>query len=315
MVNNMSSRMDKYDSVGSGEFSRTSRNKHIYSSNDLTELSRITTNTNVSIISDAPKSIDLDKIRSYLEKNDDRDEYKRISLELPKEEEVVIVRKEEKDYDIKSVLDRAKSRREISYEEDRHRKLNNTQIDILKSIRIKEKTISKRNEELTSPIDELNTEEKTLVNLIQNIQNKNNSTNNKDLFEDLMGDNDDTLVLGQKDDFSNDESLKEMLLEMTQNLEEIKEPTNEFTREMNIEKLKVQEEIEENEKPEIKELDKSFYTSSIMFDKNDFEGLDDLEKEVKKSSIFTKFAIFIVILMLLGTIFIIVNFAFGLNLI
>lgn len=76
--------MDKYDSVGSGEFSRTSRNKHIYSSNDLTELSRITTNTNVSIISDAPKSIDLDKIRSYLEKNDDRDEYKRISLELQK---------------------------------------------------------------------------------------------------------------------------------------------------------------------------------------------------------------------------------------
>ena len=89
--------MDKYDNVGSGEFSRTSRNQHIYSSNDLNELSRIKTNTNVSVISDAGKSIDLDKIRSYLEKNDEREEYKRISLELPKEEEVVIVRKEEKD--------------------------------------------------------------------------------------------------------------------------------------------------------------------------------------------------------------------------
>ena len=138
----MSSRMDKYDNVGSGEFSRTSRNKHIYSSSDLTELSRIKTNTNVSIISDAPKSIDLDKIRSYLEKNDEREEYKRISLELPKEEEIIVVRKEEKDYDIKSVLDRAKSSREINYEEDRHRKLNNTQIDIFKSIRINEITIA-----------------------------------------------------------------------------------------------------------------------------------------------------------------------------
>ena len=47
--------MDKYDNVGSGELSRTSRNQHIYSSSDLTELSRIKTNTNVSIISDAPK--------------------------------------------------------------------------------------------------------------------------------------------------------------------------------------------------------------------------------------------------------------------
>ena len=196
--------MDKYDSVGSGEFSRTSRNKHIYSSNDLTELSRITTNTNVSIISDAPKSIDLDKIRSYLEKNDDRDEYKRISLELPKEEEKPI----ESQATLIMVLDRAKSRREISYEEDRHRKLNNTQIDILKSIRIKEKTISKRNEELTSPIDELNTEEKTLVDLIQNIQKGKpieTKDNDNDLFAELMGELDDTMVMGQKEEISKEE--------------------------------------------------------------------------------------------------------------
>ena len=227
--------MDKYDNVGSGELSRTSRNQHIYSSSDLTELSRIKTNTNVSIISDAPKSIDLDKIRSYLEKNDEREEYKRVSLELPKEEEIVIVRKEEKDYDIKSVLDRARSTREINYEEDRHRKLNNTQIDILKSIRIKEKNMQKRNEELTSPIDELNTEEKTLVDLIQNIQKgktqiiESDKNGGNDLFAELMGDMDDTMVMGQKEEISKDE-LKEMLIDMTQNLEKIKEPENEFTQ-------------------------------------------------------------------------------------
>ena len=328
MVNNMSSRMDKYDSVGSGEFSRTTRNKHIYSSNDLTELSRITTNTNVSIISDAPKSIDLDKIRSYLEKNDDRDEYKRISLELPKEEEVVIVRKEEKDYDIKSVLDRAKSRREISYEEDRHRKLNNTQIDILKSIRIKEKTISKRNEELTSPIDELNTEEKTLVDLIQNIQKGKpieTKDNDNDLFAELMGELDDTMVMGQKEEISKEE-LKEMLLDMTQNLEKIKEPENNFTQEINLEKMKLsdddeeydeeyEEEISEEDAPQITEVDKSFYTNSIMFDKNDFEGFEELEKESKKSSFFAKFAVLLVILMLIATVVVILNFVFDLNII
>lgn len=327
--------MDKYDNVGSGELSRTSRNQHIYSSSDLTELSRIKTNTNVSIISDAPKSIDLDKIRSYLEKNDEREEHKRVSLELPKEEEIVIVRKEEKDYDIKSVLDRARSTREINYEEDRHRKLNNTQIDILKSIRIKEKNMLKRNEELTSPIDELNTEEKTLVDLIQNIQKgktkiiESDKNGGNDLFAELMGDMDDTIVMGQKEEISKDE-LKEMLIDMTQNLEKIKEPENEFTQEINMVKKNVSdyddeddEEIEENENedeedddtPEINEVDKLFYTSSIVFDKNDFEGFDELEKESRKSSFLAKFAVFIVVLMLVATVFLIVNFVFDLNII
>lgn len=314
--------MEKYENYSTDGMSRTSRNQHIYSSNDLNELSRIKTNTNVSVISDAGKSIDLDKIRNYLETHNESndDKYKRISLELPKEEEVVIVRKEEKDYDIKSVLERAKENREIDYEIDRHRKINNTQIDILKSIKIREKTYE--DEDVVAPIDELNTEEKTLVDLIQNIQGSP-SQNKKDLFDELMGDPEETAVLGQKDGTG---SLKEMLLDMTQNLENIKEPENDFTQEINKEKMKMLNEVEDNEEdnnndndiddePTIKEVDKSFYTNSIMFDKKDFEGFDELEKESKKSSFFAKFAVFIVVLMLLGTIFLIANFVFDLNLI
>lgn len=312
--------MQKYENYSTESMSRTSRNQHIYSSNDLNELSRIKTNTNVSVISDASKSIDLNKIINYLEANNESNDekYKRISLELPKEEEVVVVRKEEKDYDIKSVLERAKEHREVDYEIDRHRKINNTQIDILKSIKIREKI--KEDDDIIAPIDELNTEEKTLVDLIQNIQSNSKQNNSKDLFDDLMADSEDTAVLGQKED------IKEMLLDMTQNLEKIKEPENEFTQEINVEKLKMMSELEEDtediedeeeseeNKPNIKEVDKSFYTNSIMFDKNDFEGFDELEKESKKSSFFTKFAVFIVVLMLIGTIFLIANFVFDLNL-
>ena len=321
----MSSRIEKYENYSADGMSRTSRNQHIYTSNDLNELSRIKTNTNVSVISDATKTIDLDKIRKYLDaKNEASEEkYQRISLELPKEEEVVIVKREEKDYDIKSVLERAKENREVDYEIDRHRKINNTQIDILKSIKIREQK-QPIDDDILEPIDELNTEEKTLVDLIQNIQGKK-TDNKKDLFADLMGDPDDTMVLGQKDE------LKEMLLDMTQELESIKEPENEFTQEINMEKLRMLEEtsdddIEEtddneedventDEVPEIKEVDKSFYTNSIMFDKNDFEGFDELEKESKKSSFLAKIAVLIVVLMLLGTIFLIANFVFDLNLI
>ena len=161
------SRMEKYENYSTNGMSRTSRNQHIYTSNDLNELSRIKTNTNVSVISDAPKSIDIDKIKKYLEANNASTEerYQRISLELPKEEEVVVVKREEKDYDIKSVLERAKENREVDYEIDRHRKINNTQIDILKSIKIREKK-EELDEDLTSPIDELNTEQFAIVEFV-----------------------------------------------------------------------------------------------------------------------------------------------------
>ena len=61
-----------------------------------------------------------------------------------------------------------------------------------------------------------------------------------------MGDPDDTMVLGQKDE------LKEMLLDMTQELESIKEPENEFTQEINMEKLRM---LEETSDDDIEETD------------------------------------------------------------
>ena len=187
MVNAMSSRMDKYENnISYDSLSRTKRNEHIYNSTDMNELSRIKTNNNVSIISDGGKTVNLEKIKSYIDSinNNDEDERKKISIDIPEKEELVIVRKEEKDYDINAVLEKAKENQETDYEENRHRKINNTQIDILKSIKIKN---TKKSEDLTPSVDELNTEEKTIVDLIQNIQN--NSSNAKkesknDLFED-----------------------------------------------------------------------------------------------------------------------------------
>lgn len=309
--------MDKYEkNISYDSLSRTKRNEHIYNSTDMNELSRIKTNNNVSIISDGGKTVNLEKIKSYIDSinNNDEDERKKISIDIPEKEELVIVRKEEKDYDINAVLEKAKENQETDYEENRHRKINNTQIDILKSIKIKN---TKKSEDLTPSVDELNTEEKTIVDLIQNIQN--NSSNAKkesknDLFEDLMGEDDDTVVMGAKDNGN----IKEELLSMTQDLENIKLPENDFTQEINIEieklKSKDNEEDDSDNTDEIKQ-DDSFYTNSVSFDKSDFEGFEDLEETAKKSSILTKIAIVLVLLLLLGTIFIIVNYVFDLNLI
>ena len=61
------------------------------------------------------------------------------------------------------------------------------------------------------------------------------------------------------------------------------------------------------------QIEKSFFTNSMSFSKKDFEGFEDLENNMKKSSFFTKVAIFLIILMLLGTIFIILNYVLDLK--
>ena len=323
--------MEKYENVSLDNMSRTKRNQTIYNSTDMSKLSRIKTNTNVSVISDAPKEIDIEKIKNYIYAMDEETERKRVSLELPKEEEVVVERKEVKDYDINSVLERARDKRETDYEDIRLRKINNTQIDILKDIRIKEEEAAAIDDDITGPIDELNTEEKTIVDLIQDIQKHGNKNKNKkELFEDLMAGDDETSVLAPIDEEDGKGDIKDALIDMTRDIEAMKLPENEFTHEINIEKealkqikrLDETDEIEEDKTeetdvnaPRIKEIDKSFYTNSMTFNKSDFEGFEDLEKGVKKSSILTKLAVVFIVLLLLGTIFLILNFALNWNII
>ena len=315
--------MEKYENSSLNNMSRTKRNQDIYNVTDMNELSRIKTNTNVSIISDASKEIDIEKIKKYIENmNENEEEHKkRISIELPEEKEEVQQEKVEKDYDINSVLERARDSRETDYELERHRKLNSNGYDILKSIKIKE-----TDEDKTEPIDELNTQEKTIVELIQNIQNKNDSKpksikeDTEDLFGELMGKNENTIVMAPiEDDEKNKENIKEALLDITKELEKIEEPVN-HTDSLSLKNEDNEKNDEENsesveyqEKTDSVVADKSFYTNSLSFNKTEFEGFEDLEKNQKKGNLFTKIAITLIILMLLATIFIILNFLLDWN--
>ena len=248
---------------------------------------------------------------------------KRISLELPQEEHEEITKEEERDYDINSVLERARDKRTTDYEVDRHRKLNSTQYDILKNIKIKDDT--EHEIDTTDKTDDLNTQEKTIVDLIQTISI--NSKNSKDdLLQDLISNNENTVVMAPINEDTNKETLKEELENMTQDLERIKQPLNDLTQDLILEKEKLKDlsmltdKIDEEENEEendsnttTSQIEKSFFTNSTSFSKKDFEGFEDLEKDMKKSSAFTKIAIFLIILMLLGTIFIILNYVLDLK--
>lgn len=324
----MSTRMEKYENNSLESMSRTRRNQDIYNVSDMSELSRIKTNTNVSVIADASKEIDIEKIKKYIENmNDDSAEHKkRISIELPEEQKEEAKEKVEKDYDINSVLERARGKRETDYELERHRKLNSNGYDILKSIQIKEESID---EDKTAPIDELNTQEKTIVELIQNIQNNNTQGTNgtkkeetEDLFGELMGKSENTVVMAPIDnEDANKENIKEALLSITKDLDTIKDSLNDDTQakitteaEMNDESN--QQNLEKNSQEQDNIVaDKSFYTNSLSFNKTDFEGFEDLEKKSKKGNVFAKIAITLIILMLLATIFLILNFLLDWNII
>lgn len=337
--------MDRYENSELGSLSRTKRNQDIYNSTDMSELSRIKTNTNVSVISDAPKEIDIEKIKKYLNalNNEEEQKRKKISLDFPEPEEKVVERKEQRTYDINSVLEQAREKKESNYEEERHRKLNNTGYDILKNIKIKEEQEEKEEkeknidkDEFTSPIDELNTQEKTIVNLIQDIQNgkskeskpneTNTNDNTKDLFKELMGDNENTIVMAPIDENEvNESNIKDVLLDMTRELDSIKEPINDLTQDLILEKERIKQQYQlksvneeetktnenddesDNDAPKISSIDKSFYTNSISFNKTDFEGFEDLEKSEKKSGILAKIGIVLIILILLATTFLILN--------
>lgn len=338
--------MDRYENSELGSLSRTKRNQDIYNSTNMSELSRIKTNTNVSVISDAPKEINIEKIKKYINSlnNEQEEKRKRISLELPHEEEKIVERQEPKTYDINSVLEQAREKKETNYEEERHRKLNNTGYDILKTIKIREESKEQYDDDTTEELEELNTQEKTIVNLIQNIQqgskkefepstSKESNDNTRDLFQELMGDNENTVVMSPiEEEELNNNNIKDTLLNMTKELEAIKEPNNDLTQDLIVEKEKlkqkylggekdidedsVEEEINKiDEAPKISNVDKSFYTNSISFNKTDFEGFEDLEKSEKKSGILAKIGIFIIIIILGVTIFLILNSIFEWNII
>ena len=181
--------MEKYNEESF--MSRTQKNENLYSSLDMSDLSRIKTNNNISIISDAQKQIDIEKIKRYIYNEEEKEEQKRIKLDLPDKKEETLEKKDEKDYDILSVLQRAKSTRSIEdYENNRHRKINNSGYEILNKLKIEDKQEDSVKEE------ELNTEEKTIVDLIHTIAiNSNKSKEEDDLFGDLMSGNEDTKVL------------------------------------------------------------------------------------------------------------------------
>lgn len=295
--------MERYDNItpdlNSTNYSRVNKNTSLYEDVKRSELSRVNNNTNVRIIEQNGKTIDLEKIRKYINEVNNEPRSKRSVLSIPKEEKTIESKPTpEKVYDINSVLEKARSGREVEYSSERYKKVRSDEYDILSKI--------KMYEDVKEDIDEtpeLNTEEKTIVDLINTVTVHKGDLN---LLEELMGEGETTKPISeeQKDLSFKDVIDKETTSESLINEKVMNENTKEFEKTKELVNLK----------EKMTDIDNSFYTSSMKFNKDDFEGFEELEKSVKKGSFFKVILIIILVLSILASLVIMANYVFNLGL-
>lgn len=295
--------MERYDNItpdlNCNNYSRVNKNTSLYEDVKRSELSRVKNNTNVRIIEQNGKTIDLDKIRKYINEVNNEPRSKRSVLSIPKEEKTIESKSTpEKVYDINSVLEKARSGREVEYSSERYKKVRSDEYDILSKI--------KMYEDVKEDIDEtpeLNTEEKTIVDLINTVTVHKGELN---LLEELMGEGETTKPISEE---QKDLSFKDVIDKETTSESLISEKVmNENTKEFEKTKELV------NLKEKMTDIDNSFYTSSMKFNKDDFEGFEELEKSVKKGSFFKVILIIILVLSILASLVIMANYVFNLGL-
>lgn len=284
----MSSRMDRYNNeVEENVSSRVNKNTSLYEDIKRSSFTRVSNNDNIRVIESSGKTIDINKIKKYILENKEEPRVRKI-ITVPEEKvETNNVPEEKKVYDINSVLEKARKSRELDYENERHKKISEQGYNVLNKLKEYEK------EEESYEEDELNTEERTLVDLINTVTVHKGEVN---LLEELMStDKDEEVTSPIKEEQEKSSILKEM---QSKKLEEEKEKTQELV----------------NLKQKINDIDKSFYTNSMSFSKEDFEGFEELEKSVKKSGRFATIGIVLLCLASLATLVVIANYIFELGL-
>lgn len=259
----MKSRMERYyNNTSKPETTgRSARNQELYRKKDYNIYS-----SNETII-DTSNEVDLTKIKNIIKNREDYQRAKsyRNMLNDKKfetdETDYIEDTYEEKDYDINALLQKVKEQKNSNNEQDKVRKLRNTQYDILSRLDVKSK-------EKSSEI-----KKDDLKDLINTITHKEEDSNNKEDLDDLLSDlkSEDTTVI---------KSAKELGNELIQ--ENLKSQVQKMQQAYNKE-----------------EVERDFYSDSFTFSRRDFVDMKDLETSVNSNNRLIKVLIFILIIVII----------------
>jgi len=175
----MDSRMDKYNTEKPTLKKRTEKNRDLYKNiNEGFIATDFDINSNMTVLNTDSRVIDVDKIRDMLDRKYRIEDENKKHLVVPetKDEEIELVNT--KEYDINSILEKAKKNKNFDYDKERLKSIHNTQYDILKKL-----DINSKNEE-----EKINDDEENLVNLINTItalelKNKTNKKKHEEALE------------------------------------------------------------------------------------------------------------------------------------
>ena len=312
----MQSRMEKYynseDSIENTiELpSRSSKNKELYKEVSNKELEGFDVNSNSTILNDNINNrVDIDQIKAMLDR-----QYR----ELPKNKSIgdseteigTISLDKTREYDINSLLAASHKEREKNYEEERLKKLRNTQVDILKELdcvkqeneKLIDEDIVPSPEELEKMTSHRAKEEKRLRELIDAITAKELISEEEkkeldplDLLSDLRGDDDSTKVLGMIEEDKNEEKEEDSFI-----TEEIKDDTIEQTLD-----------TDRNDLSDTKE--ELTRTSTLTFTQSDFDDFNDLKEDMRFTKVLIKVLIAIIIIVFIIGCLVLANKVFNLG--
>lgn len=314
------SRMEKYyqstvsdDTMENGEgFSRTKKNKDLYKEVSNLELNDFDLNSNVSILGDNSDNIDISELEEklslkYKKENKNKGLGNTDEIPLPK-----INLDETREYDINSILKKAKEDREINYEEDRLKRIRNTQYDILKGLDIFNKDEEVEENEEVVVEEEKPKEDKQLIDLIDTITAKElikeeenlevtGDMDPLDLLSDLRGDDENTRVMGVLSEENASTGISDDI--KSDDVKEIEEVKDKHEKE----KVSISDEEEDASKD-----DKLEKTEDL--EQDEFDDFKDIKDDMKASKIIVRILIIILILLFIAGCILLANSYFDLGL-
>ena len=274
----MATRMQKYYEDVEQVHSRTERNKELYKEIAKSEINKFELSSNATVLSDAKNNIDIEKIKKILDTKYN-EVPKRRSIRLDKEEDKKTTNIEDtKEYDINAILEKAKEEKETNYEQDRLKKLRDTQFNILNQLNLEDG--KKEDEEKPSQDD--------LMELINTITAKELENQKKgdldplDILTDLKGEGEVTSPIER--DVVGD------------NIDDSYKKNDDVESKISV------------------DIDKSFFTTTSSFTESDFDDFNDLKAEVNSHKTIITIVVVVLMIIIVGAVVIGLNYFLDLGL-
>lgn len=330
----MQSRMDKYydgeveETISS---SRVKRNEKLYKEVSNLELEDFDLNSNVSVIGNNTDNININDIKNILDKKYHEHPRKKSFGDTKEMQLPEIHLDETREYDINSILEKAKEKKEVNYEEDRLKKIRNTQYDILKSLDIIEDeeeiedNDSKEHRDDKTPVVADSENEKKLHDLIDTITAKEMIENESklevtgemdplDILSDLRGDDESTKVMGMlSEELEAADSENERIIKgNTLGIE--KEPVVVNNEKTETEEISLDKEKKNKKDGKVTNIDNSFVGNTTTFTQSDFDDFNDLKEDMHITKIIIRILIFTIIIIFIVALVVLANKYLGLGL-